>query len=312
MPSPTMSSETVDSRATDQAIFCCPICTEQLPPTVAAWSFYCSRCDYWGSVLEPVTELRAKDEFLAQAERDDVQNPIEYLDELRVGNFRRILRHLSEQKPTPSGPVLEVGCGPGLFLTEAAAKGLTAVGIEPFEAMARRGQDNGCNIRLGLFPTCLEDSEQFDAIVFNDVFEHLPNAPEVLRTCLRHLVPGGLVVLNLPNSHGLFFRVSRLAAALGYRAPWNRMWQTMFYSPHLHYWSPESLGSLCDSVGFEPATAPIPMTSVSLKGLWRRIRAAPNTSMSSAIFSLFGALCCAAAVPLFPSDCYAQVFRKPR
>ncbi len=289
----------------------CPICAGAMPAAATPWNFYCRHCDYWGSGLQPVTDALAKDAFLTAAERSDVLNPIGYLDELRITNFRSILRHIMAWKPTKDGLVLEVGCGPGLFLTEAAALGLNTIGIEPFETMARRGQSSNCNIRLGLFPNCLDDREQFDAIVFNDVFEHLPDAPEVLRTCLRHLVPGGLVVLNLPGSQGLFFRVARLAASLGYLAPWNRMWQRMFYSPHLHYWSPKSLDALCHSVGLEPVTKPIDMVSVSCRGLWKRIRAAPDTSLPTAVVNFVAALGCAAIAPLFPSDCFLQVFRKP-
>lgn len=295
-----------------QGTLLCPVCSESLPAVVAPWTFYCERCDYWGSNLEPVTGVLAKDEFLSKAEQGDVLNPIDYLDELRVTNFRRIAQLISQWKPSPSGVVLEVGCGPGLFLMEAASLGLKAVGIEPFEAMARRGRDNGCNIRLGLFPTCLEDNEQFDAIVFNDVFEHLPNAREVLRTCLSHLVPGGLLVLNLPNSHGLFFRVARHAARFGYVGPWNRMWQKMFFTPHLHYWSPISLGKMCASVGLEQVTEPLELASVSRKGLWKRIRVAPDTGLLHAMVSFAGALCCASVAPFLTSDCYLQLFRKPR
>lgn len=297
--------------SSSQGAMPCSVCSESLPARVTTWTFYCERCDYWGSNLKPVTGVLTKDEFLSQAEQEDVLNPIDYLDELRATNFRHIVQLISQWKPTPSGTVLEVGCGPGLFLMEAASLGLKTVGIEPFEAMARRGRENNCDVRLGLFPTCLEEHEQFDAIVFNDVFEHLPNAREVLRTCLSHLVPGGLVVLNLPNSRGLFFRVARLAARFGYVGPWNRMWQKMFFTPHLHYWSPISLGKMCDAVDLEQVTEPIDLASVSRKGLWKRIRVAPDMSLVGATISFAGALCCALAVPFFTSDCYVQVFRKP-
>jgi SAM-dependent methyltransferase len=306
------ATEPYMTHKTNQQTLPCPICAATLPAKVTSWTFYCDRCDYWGSTLQPVTALSAKDDFLAQAEQDNVINPIQYLDDLRVANFRRVLRYICEQKPTPSGTVLEVGCGPGLFLTEAKAAGVNAIGIEPSEAMARRGRMQGCKIRHGLFPDCLEEHEQFDAIVFNDVFEHLSNAPEVLRTCVRHLIPGGLVVLNIPNSHGVFFRVARLAATLGYEEPWNRMWQKMFYTPHLHYVSPKSLGTLCTTVGLEKATNPISLLSVTRRGLWKRIRAAPNTTLPGALLSYAGALCCTVFVPFFDSDCYLQLFRKPQ
>ena len=311
MPLPNATEEPGACTSSRLPGFHCPICDAELPSAVSPWAFYCEACDYWGSVLEPVTGVLAKDDFLTHAERQNVLNPIHYLDDLRIANFRRIVRLISDHKPTASGAVLEVGCGPGLFLTEAAVAGINAVGIEPFEAMARRGRANGCTVRIGLFPDCVDLHEQFDAIVFNDVFEHLPNASDVLGTCLQHLVPGGLVVLNLPNAHGLFFRIARLVAALGHQGPWDRMWQKMFWSPHLHYWSPRSLESLCARVGLERATEPIAMASVSCRGLWKRIRAAPNSSLAGSLVSYAGSLCCTAISPFFTSDCYVQLFRKP-
>lgn len=288
----------------------CPICDADLPAAVSSWTYYCEQCDYWGSELGPVTSVLARDELRENTESDELRNPISYLDDLRTANFRRILRHIGNFKPPTSVKLLEVGCGPGLFLEAASALGMNALGIEPCEAMARQGQRNGCNIRIGLFPDCLEGHERFNVIVFNDVFEHLAKPADVLRTCISHLDHDGFVVLNLPNSHGLFFRMARILAMLGYRAPWNRMWQKMFYTPHLHYWSPQSLRAMCATVGLEPLTDAMELQSVSRNGLWRRITAAPGTTILGAVISFIGANCCAALVPYFPSDCYAEVFRK--
>ena len=46
----------------------------------------------------------------------------------------------------------------------------------------------------------------FDAIIFNDVFEHLPDPIDAIVAVERLLADDGILVLNLPSSDGLFFR----------------------------------------------------------------------------------------------------------
>ena len=65
----------------------------------------------------------------------------------------------------------------------------------------------------------------FDAIIFNDVFEHLPDPIDAIVAVERLLADDGILVLNLPSSDGLFFRVSTLLNRLGWRGPYERLWQ---------------------------------------------------------------------------------------
>lgn len=287
----------------------CPLCSRSLAPRREPWVFFCDRCDYWGSTLQPVTHRLEEDAFLANSRDED--NPIGFLDDIRTANFRTVLNHVRNHLEPGRRALLEVGCGPGLFLTAARSTGFSAVGIEPYEGMARRGLKEGLDIRMGLFPDCLGATETFDVVVFNDVFEHLPDAPAVLRTCFRHLAPGGLLAINIPNSHGLYFRVANAAAAWGVSGPWERMWQKHFFSPHLHYVSPGSLGRLCAAAGFEPVSAHLRMATVTWKGMWQRIRAPGNVSVAKAAVLYAGSLLLAAIVPAFESDCFVGLYRKP-
>ena len=298
-----MLAPAVSSRAS------CPICSSSLLPTRHDWAFYCERCDYWGSTLRPVTHLLEEDAFLLNAKNED--NPIGYLDDIRKKNFRTVLHHIRKHIARGGDALLEVGCGPGLFLAEAQAAGLKAIGVEPYESMARRGLKQGLGIRIGLFPDCLADSETFDVIVFNDVFEHLPDASETLRTCSRHLAPGGLLAINIPNSRGPFYRLAKLMADWGIPGPWERMWQKDFFSPHLHYVSPKSLGLLCRAAGFEPVNEEVRMATVAFRGLWQRIRAPGNVTLPRAIVLYAGSLCLGAVTPFFESDCFLGLYRKP-
>jgi len=276
---------------------------------LASWSYYCPHCDYWGSSLQPVTQLLGKDDFLSRREGQD--NPIDFLDELRTENFRACIQHISKLMPAGAKSLLEVGCGAGLFLAEAEAAGISSLGIEAYQAMAQRGLKQGRTIRIGFFPNCLDENERFGAIVFNDVFEHLPDAVGILNVCKRHLENGGLLVLNLPNSSGLFYRVASLLYRIGIHGPWDRLWQKMFFTPHLHYFSSQSLELLCLGSDFEAATPTIGLKSVRIPGLWARIRANPKTTLLQSMVTYVGAVILTKVTSFFEPDCIMRIFRKP-
>lgn len=287
----------------------CPACNAPMPSRATPWTFYCRGCDYWASTLEPVTALVEQGAFPNAGETTD-SNPIGYLDDVRTANFDRILGEIRRLFPGPKLRLLEIGCGPGLFLERARRAGIDAQGIEVYEEIARPGIARGLPIRIGMFPGCVGPDERFDAIAFNDVFEHLPDPAAVLDTCWRMLSPDGLVVINLPNSHGLYFSVARRALACGIHGPWDRMWQKGFFTPHLHYFSPGSLERLCRRHGFEPAISPLHLRSTSLRGLWRRIRVSDAFGLPAAMAYYGGAVACHLLSGACDSDCILSIARK--
>jgi SAM-dependent methyltransferase len=251
------------------------------------------------------------DSFLQQRQAKD--NPIDYLDDLRRSNFDTCIGVIKgSTAATDRLNLLEIGCGAGIFLESAIQAGFNATGIEPYEAMARRGIKRGLNVRIGLFPDCLGESERFDAIVFNDVFEHLPNPKEMLATCHRHLNDKGILVINIPNSRGLFFRIAALAARVQVTSPWERMWQKMFWSPHLHYFSAKSLELICRKSGFHPIVQGRRLKSVNFRGLWSRVMASPHSSKIQDIALFIGSLGLGAVTPFFESDSTVSVYKKMR
>ena len=77
--------------------------------------------------------------------------------------------------------------------------------------MERRARSAGHNVIAGLLPDAMPDGARFDAITFNDVFEHLPDVNGLAQILPDYLEPGGPVVVTLPIADGLIFRMVRLA-----------------------------------------------------------------------------------------------------
>jgi 2-polyprenyl-3-methyl-5-hydroxy-6-metoxy-1,4-benzoquinol methylase len=169
------------------------------------------------------------------------------LREVRATNFRTLLAEIKSLKP--SGRLLDVGCAHGWFL-ELAARDFDALGIEPDQPVSTATAARGLAVRQGFFPDVLAADEQFDVIVFNDVIEHIPDIESTLAACHRHLKTGGVLVLNVPSSSGIFYKLAGLFHRLGAGGFFDRLWQKGFPSPHLHYFNPSNLARLLEKNGY--------------------------------------------------------------
>jgi SAM-dependent methyltransferase len=93
-----------------------------------------------------------------------------------------------------AGRVLDVGCGTGDFLA-ALPGSFEKFGIEPAVGAAQLAAARGVHI---VAPTLdeLPADARFDVITIIDVIEHIPVPGLLLDTALRHLEPGGLLVVS--------------------------------------------------------------------------------------------------------------------
>jgi SAM-dependent methyltransferase len=117
-----------------------------------------------------------------------------------------IIRRVIEQG-TPTGSVLDVGCGSGDFLLTLPAN-LQKCGIEPSKAAGVFAAGRGVRI-LGRTIDDLPSHELFDLITIIDVIEHVPDPTRLLDAAYAHLVRGGCIIVatgdpSIPLWHGIF------------------------------------------------------------------------------------------------------------
>jgi SAM-dependent methyltransferase len=142
------------------------------------------------------------------------------------------------------GRLLDVGSGPGLFLERGRSRGWSVVGIEPSSQAAAHSKSRGLEIveefldaqigpRLG----------RFDAVHSAAVFEHLPDPAGMLEVIREMLLPGGALVVVVPNDEN---PIQRAAVATQGLEPW-------WVGPphHLNYFTPKSLSALIARSGFD-------------------------------------------------------------
>lgn len=279
----------------------CPLCQCQMSSRREPWCFQCPRCGTWASTLPMGINSEA------QLALDEDQRETG-LAELRHHNLGIVADRLLAHGLAEGARVLDVGSAHGWFLTAAGDRGLEAEGIEPDEAVASRPGTG--KVRVGFFPDVLRPDERFGAITYNDVLEHLPDVDDAVEASVRHLSPGGLLSVNIPNSRGLFYRLAVLCHALGLRAAFQRLWQVGLPSPHLWYFDREGLTRLCERHGLVLVSADT-LDSVRRAGLWQRAHSDRRPSPTS-VLGVAGVWLLA---PLFnarrTSDIMHLIFRKP-
>lgn len=276
----------------------CPVCGAELAAGLRSWHRVCTSCGYEGSTLQVKILEQAPGGDLDESAREDA------LVTLRRSNFKRLLGMIAQLVPKTllagRARLLDVGCAHGWFI-EKARERYDVVGIEPDHAVAAAGIVRGLPVRGGFFPNVLDVDERFEIIVFNDVLEHIPNVNNVLSTCRHHLSLGGLLVVNAPNRSGAMYWVSKQLLRLGRSGPFERLWQSGFPSPHVHYFDSKSITRLASQQGFTKVGSKR-LSSVSLSGLYSRIRYSKAVSPIRAVFL---SIIVAIAIPILrvlPSD----------
>ncbi len=226
---------------------------------------------------------------------------------LRQVNNDRLLDRLATL--SNGRALLDVGCGPGFLLRDAAAHGFDAQGVEPDADVVAAASAQGAAVRHGYFPQALRADERFDVIVFNDVLEHIADIPAALAASAAHLKPGGLLCVNCPDRRGLIYRVADLADRFGFSGALKRLWQVGLPSPHLWYLTPRALERAAARAGLSPVAA-VRLESVVTKGLWRRIRYVKGQSLMLSLAAYAFALSTVPLARLLPADSSASIFRR--
>jgi len=101
----------------------------------------------------------------------------------------------------PPGRLLDVGCGHGVLLAEARARGYEGLGLELAAGAIRHARDE---LGLTVLDVPLEEfsqqaAEPFDVIVLADVLEHLDDPVDAIDTCCELLADGGVLCVVTPD-----------------------------------------------------------------------------------------------------------------
>ena len=115
----------------------------------------------------------------------------------RYGQLYQLIAPHVEDK----GAVLDVGCAVGGFLDFLKARGYSHLyGVDLTQAYVEVARRKNYEIRLGDAQSLPFDDRLFDALVIEQVLEHLVNPVAAFREAARVLKPGGVLCIGVPDA----------------------------------------------------------------------------------------------------------------
>ncbi len=135
--------------------------------------------------------------------------------------------------------LLDVGCGPGLFVKAAEERGWAAQGVDISSSAVEFGKKNlGVHLFCGSLEEMHFEEDRFDVILFQDVVEHLFDPLTVLGEVYRVLRRGGVVFISTPNLRSFMGRL------LG------KEWAVLNPAEHLYYFTRGTLMKMLSQIGY--------------------------------------------------------------
>ncbi|MCC7331304.1 MAG: class I SAM-dependent methyltransferase [Flavobacteriales bacterium] len=165
--------------------------------------------------------------------------PIGYGTDSKITTIR-IHEALDEfEKYRKTNRLLDVGCGPGLFLIEAQKRGWEVFGTEFTDKQLAYLNEKGITTVKGKLTESSFEPDFFDVIISSEVIEHINNPIEEMKHFYRLLRKGGLVYITTPN----FNAIERFILKGDYNI--------IEYPEHLCYYTPDTINLLLTKSGFQ-------------------------------------------------------------
>jgi len=169
-------------------------------------------------------------------------------DDSNIRDFRKGLSLIETYRS--GGKLLDVGCGPGVFLSLAKERGwdVTGVDVSPF-AVSYASGSLGHNAIAGELEEVGFPEKYFDVVTLWDVIEHLPAPIRTLREVHRVLKDDGLVFVDTPNERSLLKVLSRATYCLT-AGKFRYAASKMYHQWHLSYFTGRTLHIALSKAGF--------------------------------------------------------------
>jgi 2-polyprenyl-3-methyl-5-hydroxy-6-metoxy-1,4-benzoquinol methylase len=192
----------------DEHDFICPLCGGCEKRSYLAWRSYglyeCLACGAVSPNVDPVRIASLNLHSLPIVEEDVKREILATYDYRKQTFASERLIYMQELIPgfgTAADAVLDVGCGPGYFLSHLQDQGIRGRGLEVNPFCVRFCNETG----LDVADARLEDEPDgaYSLITMFDVLEHLDRPVEFFRTASRKLRPGGCLLAYTPNLHSM-------------------------------------------------------------------------------------------------------------
>jgi O-antigen chain-terminating methyltransferase len=162
----------------------------------------------------------------------------DYESRLMDSEYIRMLQRPRVQFFKGCQRVLDLACGPGVFLELLREAGIEAIGIDRDEEIVKKARQKDLNvIQADIFDYLERTEESYEGIFCSHLLEHLPfdRVTLFIEWIAKRLVPGGILVFVLPNPGSI-----RLHLFGFWRDP-----------EHVRFYTGNLIASVCQHYGLE-------------------------------------------------------------
>lgn len=168
------------------------------------------------------------------------------IDPARYYRFTR--QEMLPFMPADARRVVELGCAEGVFAAAVKERtGAEVWGIEFNAEAAERARAVIDRVLVGDADAQIAElpDSYFDAVVCNDILEHLVDPGATLARLRRKLRPGGVVVASIPN-----IRYAPALSKVVFRKDFPQDDEGIFDRTHLRFFTRKSIVRLFETAGF--------------------------------------------------------------
>lgn len=150
----------------------------------------------------------------------------------------------------PRGPLLDLGCYDGQFITRVVRGAHLLVGVDVSHRALRAAAERGLSaIRAQVEGGLPFQGERFATVVAAEVIEHIFDTESFLSEAARVLEPGGWLAITTPNLVALTGRAQLLLGRSPHNVEFDASPGT---SGHIRYFTFQTLECLLKRAGLEP------------------------------------------------------------
>ncbi len=134
--------------------------------------------------------------------------------------------------------MFEVGCATGFFMDLARQKGWQTEGIDISEYAVKKAREKGLVATTAPLES-YQSAKKFDAVVMQDLIEHVKDPVGVVNRAKNLLAENGLLLITTPDAGSLWAKA------------WGKHWHAFVPPQHLFYFSVKNLASILEKNGFK-------------------------------------------------------------
>ncbi len=202
--------------------------------------YRCENCSLWNYDIDlGLDQTQYTERYVSPLDPD-------YKSNLEVAESWKFL---DQHVPRP-GSIMDIGCGNGCLLHHAREAGWQVRGMELSAAAAEAiREDQGIEVDVANFLEYDNESgERYDVVVLRHVLEHLPDPILAMQKIAALLKPGGLALLEFPNTRSVSYAVKRFLKNRGLK---NKKYDADWRPGHCNEYCRRSFEVLLDKTGFE-------------------------------------------------------------